>query len=176
MLFLFLSLGLYASLLDSIFMRMPDKLIPTLTRQQRFELAEYFKAQRKDSTQNRFGKSSILIQYDTIQNHLLVKTSASSTTEIRQFQKPSGETYLGVICTVSMPVTNSSLSFYNSDWSLSPISVSIPQSKTFVSYVQLRFHETEHTLMATYQSILTTEDEKIIDPDEAHKKFIIPLP
>jgi len=55
--------------IGTVFLNMPENFMPTLTKQQRFELLEYSKVNRNDSVKNRFGNFSSVQIYDSINHH-----------------------------------------------------------------------------------------------------------
>lgn len=132
-LLIFIYLTVNAIPTDSVFINMPDKIMPLLNKKQRFEMAEYFKAGKPDSTKNAFGNNAILKKYDTVRCHLLVACSQNSTTEIMRLLTDKNDSIYAVIETVSQPIKYSSLMFYNLKWQKINLKISLPSSSEWLS-------------------------------------------
>jgi hypothetical protein len=50
-----ISFSANAQKVGELFLSMPDKILPTLSKQQRFEMLEYSKLNRRDSVKNKFN-------------------------------------------------------------------------------------------------------------------------
>ncbi len=171
---------------DSVFLKMPDNLLPTLARKQRYELAEYYKAGKADSVPNLFGHNSILQKYDTASCHILLKTSYTGTTEIKKFTFSDNKLVFGIIQTVDQPFKNSNIQFFTEDWQPLKIAVDIPDFKTWINEKQLlesglepvwiknllqnkyfSMHFTESNELEIENNVLSTlslEDLKMVEP------------
>jgi len=133
----FFTINLWAIPTDSIFLKMPDNLLPTLARKQRFELAEYFKAGKADSIPNLFGLNTILQKYDTTNCHILLKTSANGFTEIKKFTFSTNQPILGIIQTIYKPVKISDIQFFTEEWLPVKVEINIPDVKNWIYEKQL---------------------------------------
>lgn len=108
---------LQASNVDSIFLKLPTKVLPLLDGKARHEMLEYSKAGQTDSVKNKLGGFAHMLHRDTTQQHIIIKPAANSTLEIRLF-KTTDSTYItGIIHTVGIDVLRSMLEFYNADGS-----------------------------------------------------------
>lgn len=128
---------------DSLFLKAPATVLPTLSKKQRYELAEYFKAGKSDSVPNLFGRNTLLLKYDTANCHIVIKTSATGTTEIKRFKFPDGNLILGVINTVNKPLKYSVLNFYNEEWLPVTVQIDFPDYRQWVNEKQLAESTTE---------------------------------
>lgn len=180
---------------DSLFLNIPANILPTLSKKQRFELAEYSKAAKPDSVPNLFGRNTILLKYDTAACHIVVKTSETGTTEIKRFKFSNGENIIGVIYTVNMPVEYSSLNFYNENWQSVSITVNMPDythwidEKLFAKsgievawvanllnkkYFSIRFNDSnELEIKNNVINTLTIEDRKMVEPFFVNKNLTL---
>ncbi len=180
---------------DSLFLKMPDNLLPTLARKQRYELAEYFKAGKADSVVNLFGRNAILQKYDTVSCHIVLKTSATGTTEIKKFTFSTNENVIGVIQTVSQPVKFSNIQFFTENWQPFILKVEMPDYRNWINEKQLlesglqiawvenllhkqyfSMHFTESNELEIENNVLSTlsmEDRKMVEPFFVNK--IIPI-
>lgn len=112
-----LSALVQASNVDSVFLKLPSKILPLVDEKARFEMLEYFKAGQTDSVKNKLGGFAHMLHRDTTQQHIIIKPAANSTLEIRLF-KTTDSTYItGIIHTVGIDVLRSMLEFYNADGS-----------------------------------------------------------
>lgn len=192
---LFLTTTVFSAIpTDSLFLSIPDNLLPTISRKQRFEMAEYFKAGKKDSVPNIFGKNAILIKYDTAECHIIIRTSTTGTTEIKRINTEKG-TLTGIINTVNSPVKTSNLHFYSEDWRPANYSISFPDYKAWIDEMKLSESKIEKTwveklLDKKYYSVsfgntnelivgnnvletLCTEDANLVKPFFIPKNIIV---
>ena len=180
---------------DSLFLKMPDKLLPTLARKQRYELAEYFKAGKADSVPNLFGRNAILQKYDTTNCHIVLKTSATGITEIKKFTFSTNENIIGIIQTVSKPVKFSNIQFFTENWQPFTLIIEMPDYRNWINEKQLldsglqpvwvenllhkkyySMHFTESNELEIENNVLSTlnmEDRKMVEPFFVNK--IIPI-
>lgn len=192
---LFVAATVLAIPTDSIFLKMPDNLLPTLARKQRYELAEYYKAGKADSIPNLFGRNSILQKYDTASCHILLKTSNTGTTEIKKITFSNNKLVLGIIQTVDQPFKCSNIQFFTEDWQPLKIAVEIPDFKTWINEKQFSesgpepdwvrnlfqksyfsMHFTESNELEIENNVLTTlslEDRKMVEPYFVNKTIRI---
>lgn len=177
---------LYAQSVGDTFLKMPDKLIPILSAQQRFELLEYAKANRKDSVKNNFGTYSRIVLCDTVNRHIVVKPTAISLIELKSFDIPENESITGVIRTVNSPVPVSVISFYDKNWAVSDLKFEYPPVNIWLNndklnaekadsenirkllnndFVSLSF-DNDGAIVAQNNilSCLSLEDRKLIEP------------
>ncbi len=138
----------YALPTDSIFIKMPQVLIPSLSPKQRFELAEYAKAGKKDSVTNLFNKKIILQKYDTATCSILLKTTETSSLEIRRLNFPSYKMpVLGVIHIVELPVKYATIRFYTESWQPLAIQLHLPSTEQWIDTEKLKASSLSVTLI-----------------------------
>lgn len=134
---------------DSLFIKLPDNLIPTLTSKQRYELTEYFKSGKNDSVKNLVGSNTILQKYDTASCHIIVKTSAIGTTEIKRLNTSNNSFSIAIINTISQPIMFSTLSFYNESWQRIAIKIELPETKSWINYSKITTSDIEASWIET---------------------------
>jgi Protein of unknown function (DUF3256). len=192
--YLFLSLvflpgiGALSQNIESCYKEMPDGLCPLLNKKSRVELLEYHKAGQGDTIQNVFGGNAVLQVFDTLNNRLVVKTTESSTMEIKVFKQAKRPAFIGLINTVCSPICQSSIQFYDTLWRKIPLEFKFPKAidwldkdkldnasdidKTWAvnvletNFISLQFDSVNSSVVATNNSaeFLSENDRKIIQP------------
>lgn len=102
--------------IGEIFVDAPQQITPTLTHTEKLELWAYYKSQKRDTLQNRFGTTIKLLTIDTINNHIQLQTSDISYIEIITFNSTDNTKIIGVIHTVCTPTCSSYANFYDKEW------------------------------------------------------------
>jgi hypothetical protein len=143
------STSAFSSTTDSLFIKLPDNLIPTLTSKQRYELTEYFKSGKNDSVKNLVGSNTILQKYDTASCHIIVKTSGIGTTEIKRLNASNNSFSIAIINTISQPIMFSTLSFYNESWQRIAIKIELPETKSWINYSKITTSDIEASWIET---------------------------
>ena len=64
---------LQASTVDSVFLKLPTKVLPLLDGKARHEMLEYIKAGQTDSVKNKLGGFARILYRDTTQQHIVLK-------------------------------------------------------------------------------------------------------
>lgn len=106
---------LQASTVDSVFLKLPTKVLPLLDGKARHEMLEYIKAGQTDSVKNKLGGFARILYCDTTQQHIVLKPAVNSILDIRLF-RTSDSTYItGIISTVGEDIFRSVLEFYNAN-------------------------------------------------------------
>ena len=172
---------------ERLYVNMPDELNPVLSKQNRLELLEYFKAHQVDSIKNRFKNKVILVKFDSIQQHLIVRNTNSSTFEMKVIQRPNNLPIIGIIRTVCGPVCQSRIEFYDTAWHELALQFKMPKTIDWIntsaltqgdidtiwlkhlledSYISLSFDGTTQDLIANCNSLelLAEEDKKLLAP------------
>ncbi len=114
--------------LENLYVNMPDGLNPTLSKQNRLELLEYFKAGQGDSVTNRFGNQAYLQFFDTTQQCLVVRNTKISTFEMKVFTPENEAPVIGIINTVCAPVCQSVIQFYDTAWAPVALQFTLPKA------------------------------------------------
>lgn len=189
-----ISIVLPAQNIGTLFMNMPDSYIPTLSQVQRFELLEYSKSNRTDSTKNRFGNNVSIQLLDTTNKCIALNTTPTSRIEL----KVLNENTIGVIYSVKSPINISTVKFYDLNWLAQPITFEMPQAWEWLNeeliaqnkmdrelllkllnngFISLSFAQTDSVIEATNNTLefLSLEDKKLIKPYLLEKKLTYQL-
>lgn len=106
-------LPLSARTASDFFINAPSNVIPLLDKNTRLDMIDYFTGGLSTASRNILnGNSRILINEN---NKIEIALSRESTLQIAVVELKK-DTILAVIETVNIPVADSSLRFYNSDW------------------------------------------------------------
>lgn len=100
---------------EQLFAEEPGALFNSLTYSARYELLNKFKQDKSDEVLNNFQTTESRI-LKLSKEHLIVATSSSRTVELKLIAQPKNDTVLAVLETVSTPVKDSRLSFYDLKW------------------------------------------------------------
>ena len=173
--------------IEKLYVGMPDALNPTLSKQNRLELIEYYKSGHGDSIANRFGKSAHLQTLDSLSSFVQVKNTPSSTFTMKVLRLDDNRPVLGIIRTVCAPVCQSVIEFYDTTWKSIPLQFVIPKAIEWVnkikvdsadldlrwvesvlqnSFVSLSFDSVKRVIVAKNNSVdfMSDEDRKLIAP------------
>lgn len=184
--------------IEKLYVNMPDILNPTLTKQNRLELVEYFKAKKGDSITNRFGHQAYLLSLDTVNQQIEVKNTPSSTFGMKIFNLEVSKRAIGIICTVCAPACQSTIEFYDTAWNAIPIKFDMPKAKEWViekniptesidsnwvkslmkiSFISLRFSSENNLIQAKNNTLefLSEIDRKVLTPFISDKTIAIEL-
>lgn len=190
--------SVFAQTVEKWFVNMPDGLNPTLSKQNRLELLEYYKAGQGDSVTNRYGNQARLVAFDSINQCVVVKNTSSSTFGMKMFNLEDSSTVIGLISTVCAPVCQSYIQFYDTAWNSIPIQFTMPRAiewlnknslenmnldKQWVenvlenSFVTLAFDAAKNTIIAQNNSLefMNEIDRKLISPFINDKPFVYKL-
>ncbi len=191
---IFLCQTIYSQSIEELYVKMPDILNPTLTRQNRLEIIEYYKAKQSDSILNRFGNQAYLLSLDTINQRIKVKNTESSTFEMKVGFLEDSIPYVGIIRTICGPICQSTVEFYDTAWNVISLKFSIPKSIEWfdntgiksdelderwvkksveVSFVSFCFEKGGDAIIAKNNGLefLTELDRKLIKPFMLTKDF-----
>ena len=179
--------GLKSQSIEKLYVNMPDFLNPTLSKQNRLELLEYHKAGQGDSIANRFDHKACLMLFDSLQCHIVVQNTKSSSFEMKILYAEDSTALIAIIRTVCAPVCMSTIECYDTAWNLIPLRfimpkaiewidlTAIPSGKTDIqwvknlmdiSFISLSFDDKNQTLVAKNNTIdfISAEDRKTIAP------------
>ncbi|MBO7588442.1 MAG: DUF3256 family protein [Bacteroidaceae bacterium] len=106
--------AVHAGDLRSLFINMPDSIMPTLTRSERMDFLDYMDSGMKARVRNRLGGESVMTGFSD--RSLTVITSQSGRLEMVLFPLRKGKNLICIIKTVTARFEDSRLSFYNEDW------------------------------------------------------------
>ncbi len=127
-----ISFSANAQKVGDLFLSMPDKIVPTLSKQQRFEMLEYSKLNRRDSIKNKFNEYVSIQHYDSINQLITFNTTKNNLTETKIFEMENGSAVVAVINTVLQPVRLSTIQFYNTNWQPMMLFTDIPTAKQWL--------------------------------------------
>jgi len=184
---IWISQNLSAQTIEKYYVNMPDGLNPTLSKQNRLELLEYHKAGQGDSITNRFGNKSFLLSMDTINQLVVVKSTASSTLEMKVLNLSDNTPSIGIIRTVCGPICQSMVEFYDTAWLAIPIQFNMPKATDWLddtnsipenvdrqwvlnilenSFISLSFQPASGMIIAKNNSLefIGEVDRKLIEP------------
>jgi len=190
--------GVMSQTVEKLYVGMPDVLNPSLTKQNRLELLEYHKAGQGDSVVNRFGNQSLLLNLDTLNQHILVKNTPTSTFEMKILTLEDSTKIIGIIRTVCAPVCLSSVEFYDSAWNTIPVQFDMPKAIEWldvkgipsdkidiqwarnlmgVGFISLQFSDKSQLILAKNNTLdfLSDEDRKVIAPYVSDKTILFGL-
>ena len=100
--------------LRTLFIGMPDSIIPTLTKSERMDFLDYMDSDMRARVRNKLGGESMMTAFSD--NSLTVMTSQSGRLEMVLFPRKNGSNLICIIRTVTARYEDSRLSFYNEDW------------------------------------------------------------
>lgn len=195
---MFLNQLCYSQTIEDFYVKMPDILNPTLSRQNRLELLEYHKVHQSDSTANRFGNQAYLITMDTINERIVVKNTPESVFEMKMLTLQDSNVVVGIIHTVCAPVCQSSIEFYDTAWNKVPLNFTLPKAIEWIdtengsidkstsqwmsnllqtSFISLTFSIQDQEIIAKNNTLefLTEEDRKSITPYVKNKTISFKL-
>lgn len=100
--------------LRTLFINMPDSILPTLTRSERMDFLDYMDSGMKARVRNKMGGESVMTAFSD--QSLTVMTSQSGRLEMVLFPRKKGENLICIIKTVTARYDDSRLSFYTENW------------------------------------------------------------
>lgn len=123
--------------LRTLFIDMPDSIMPTLTRSDRMDFLDYMDSGMKARVRNKLGGESVMTSFSD--QCLAVVTSQSGRLEMALFPRKNGTNVICIIKTVTARYDDSRLLFYNEDWT--PI-----DGKSLIELPQLDDYLTKESL------------------------------
>lgn len=150
--FLFLLIAVSLSLpaaaeevkMRDIFAGMPDSILPLITKNNRLDCIDFIENNMPARVKNVVDEPIELLRLTD--NYLKFTMSKVSYAEMKLMKHRDGRWLICVVKTYSGPVADSSVRFYNTDWSLdSSLECSVPEVESFFSGVpeteQARYRE-----------------------------------
>lgn len=98
----------------TLFIEMPDSIIPLLTATNRADCVDFLDAGMKARVTNRLDGESELLQLT--EDYLKIKVSKYSEIQMKLLSCSSGDTVLCIINTVCAEICDSRISFYTKKW------------------------------------------------------------
>lgn len=118
--FLFVFLVVCGSSAQSVrthFLNMPDSITPLLTSVNKADFLDFIDSKMEAKVKNKLDGNSIM--KELTEDYLFIQMSSSSSFEIKILPHKKSQ-ILAVVETVSAPVKNSYIKFYDADWNLLP--------------------------------------------------------
>jgi hypothetical protein len=104
----------YAEDLRTLFLNMPDSIMPTLTRSDRMDFLDFKDIGMKARATNKLGGESVMTELS--ERMLSVTTSGSGKVDMVLLPCKNGSNLICIIKTVTARYDDSRLEFYNEDW------------------------------------------------------------
>lgn len=187
-LFVLSSITLFSQTIEKCYVGMPDVLNPVMSKKNRIELLEYHKAGQSDSVENKFGSQAYLQVYDTLNNRIVVKNTANSTFEMKVLKFENMLSVIGCINTVSGPISQSSIAFYDTAWNRIPLQFIMPKAYDWVNEAKLEKSELDRVwvrnvfdnsfVTLTFESDssrILAQNHSMEFLSESDKKLLIPV-
>jgi len=109
---------LNAADLRTIFINMPDSVMPLFTKSERMDFFDYMDSGMEAKAVNKLGGESVMTLFRD--DMLSINTSESGSADIVLFKRKDGTSLVCMIVTVLGNYPDSRLSFYNEDWTPIP--------------------------------------------------------
>jgi len=180
--------NLSAQTIEKCYINMPEGLNPILSKQNRLELLEYYKAGQSDSITNRYGNQTRLLSIDTVNQVLVVRNTPISTVELKVFNFTKDSLITGIIRTACGTICQSSVEFYDTAWNQVPLRFSLPKAIDWVNRDSLATKSidkqwVEYVLENSFITLSFVADKKLIKAtnnsmeflSEADRKIISPI-
>lgn len=116
---LFVAILLFAAKAEAqnmrtIFLEMPDSILPLLTSTNRADCTDFIEAGMKARVTNRFDGHSELLELTT--DYLKMKTTSHSEMQMKLLPRSGGDTIICMINTVRAEAADSRIRFYDKEW------------------------------------------------------------
>ena len=100
--------------LRTLFVGMPDSIMPTMTKSDRMDFLDYMDSGMKARVRNKLGGESVMTRFE--ENMLSIQTSQSGRLDIMLLNKGKDENLICIIRTATAKYDDSRLSFYTENW------------------------------------------------------------
>ena len=112
---MFCVMSVVAQDMKTVFVAMPDSVTPLLTKVNREDCIDFLDSNMKAVVKNRFGNvAEMKVLTD---DYVLMQTSEVGTLEMKLLPLADSTKVICMVKTVNVPVADSSIRFYTSDWS-----------------------------------------------------------
>lgn len=112
---MFCVMSVVAQDMKTVFVAMPDSVTPLLTKVNREDCIDFLASDMKAIVKNRFGNvAEMKVLTD---DYVLMQTSEVGTLEMKLLPLADSTKVICMVKTVDVPVADSSVRFYTSDWS-----------------------------------------------------------
>lgn len=155
-----MAISVHAADLRTLFIGMPDSIMPTLTKSDRMDFLDYMDSGMRARVRNKLGGESVMTAFSD--HSLSIVTSRSGRLEMALYPRKDGTNVICIIKTVTAHYDDSSLSFYNEDWT--PIDgkslIDLPQ---FDDYLTKEALKSDSLDVLKKQSLLRLQSASAID-------------
>lgn len=150
----------YAADIRTLFINMPDTIMPALTKSERMDFLDYIDSGMKARVRNKLGGESEMTELQD--NSLTVRTSRSGKLQMALFQRKDGTVLICIIKTVTARFDDSLIRFYNEDWT--PVeSESLIELPKFDDYLTKQALKQGYLLELKLLSILRLQSATAVD-------------
>lgn len=112
---MFCVMSVVAQDVKTVFVAMPDSVTPLLTKVNREDCIDFLDSNMKAVVKNRFGNvAEMKVLTD---DYVLMQTSEVGTLEMKLLPLADSTKVICMVKTINIPVADSSVRFYTSDWS-----------------------------------------------------------
>ncbi len=168
------ALGLHAQKdMKTLFRAIPDSITPLLTETNRADFIDFLDSQMKAEVKNRFdGVSELKTLTD---DYLLLQMTAQSTLEMKLLPVNDSVQVICAVKTVSAPVADSNIRFYDEAWNELPAEnfIALPSANAFYLPV-------DSANMSAYEGVCRKADMDLmkatLSPDAATLTLIYTTP
>ena len=124
--------------LRTLFIEMPDSIMPTLTKSERMDFLDFMDSGMRARVRNKLGGESEMTLLED--NMLTVKTSQSGSLDMVLFKKKDGKNLICIIRTVTARYADSRISFYTEEWKPVPLNgmIELPQFEDYLTKEALK--------------------------------------
>lgn len=146
--------------LRTLFIGMPDSIMPTLTKSERMDFLDYMDSGMKARARNMQGGES---EMTLLQDNLLsVRTSQSGRMDMALFRKKDGSNLICIINTVTARYDDSRLAFFTENWESVPVEslIELPQFDDYLTKDALKRDSLE---VLKKESILRLQSATVTD-------------
>ena len=105
--------------LRTLFVGMPDSIMPTMTKSERMDFLDYMDSGMRARVRNKLGGESVMTAFSD--RSLTVMTSQSGRVEMVLFPLKNSENLICIIKTVTARYEDSRIQFYSEDWKSVPV-------------------------------------------------------
>ena len=112
---MFCVMSVVAQDMKTVFVAMPDSVTPLLTKVNREDCIDFLDSNMKAVVKNRFG--NVAEMKVLTGDYVLMQTSEVGTLEMKLLPLADSTKVICMVKTVNVPVADSSVRFYTSDWS-----------------------------------------------------------
>ena len=146
--------------LRTLFIGMPDSIMPTLTKSERMDFLDYMDSGMRARVRNMQGGESEMTLFQD--NMLSVKTSQSGRMDMVLLGKKGGGNIICIIKTVTARYDDSRLSFFTEDWKPVPVEDLIELPK-FDDYLTKEAFKSDSLDVLKKMSILRLQSATPVD-------------